>query len=115
MIRLLFLVAFLALAPTHAAAQSSNQQALPSFVGNDLHLLRVADSDSIAAASAWMDWRTPQGLQDPSPVEFLGGVQDMAAGSHAYFAVDLAPGDYALMSEVPDPAGMGLVLPFSVE
>ncbi len=91
------------------------QQALPSFVGNDVHLLRVQDADSIAAASNWMDWRLPQGLQDPSPVEFLGGVQDMAAGSHAYFTVDLAPGDYALMAEVPDPVGMGLVLPFTVK
>lgn len=93
----------------------TEQQALPSFVGNDVHLLRVRDDQSVAAASQWMDWRTPEGLQDPSPVEFLGGVQDMPAGSHAYFTVDLAPGNYALMAEVPDPLGIGLVLPFSVE
>ncbi len=91
------------------------QQALPSFVGNDVHLLRVDGPASLAAASEWMDWRTPQGLEDPAPVAFLGGIQDMAAGSHAYFSVDLAPGDYALMAEVPDPLGMGLVLPFSVD
>lgn len=93
----------------------SEQQALPSFVGNDVHLLRVDNPASLTAASEWMDWRTPDGLQDPSPVAFLGGVQDMAAGSHAYFTVDLEPGDYALMAEVPDPLGMGLVLTFSVE
>jgi hypothetical protein len=93
----------------------TEQQALPSFVGNDVHLLRVDAPGSLAAANDWMDWRTPEGLQDPSPVVFLGGVQDMAAGSHAYFTVELTPGDYALMAEVPDPLGMGLVLPFSVE
>lgn len=93
----------------------SEQQALPSFVGNDVHLLRVDDPASLTAASEWMDWRAPQGLQDPGPVVFLGGVQDMPAGSHAYFTVDLEPGDYALMAEVPDPLGMGLVLTFSVD
>lgn len=101
--------------PNTIRVNVEEQQALPSFVGNDVHLLRVDDADSLAAASAWMDWRTPQGLQDPSPVIFLGGVQDMPAGSHAYFSVDLAPGDYALMAEVPDPLGMGLVLPFNIE
>ena len=62
-----------------------------------------------------MDWRTPQGLQSPSPVTFLGGIQDMAAGGHGYFTVELEPGDYALMAEVPDPLGTGLALTLTVD
>ncbi|MFV8816868.1 hypothetical protein [Haliea sp. E17] len=91
------------------------QQALPSFVGNDVHLIRVASAVDTALADAWMDWRTQDGLQDPAPVEFLGGLQDLPAGSHGYFTVDLAPGRYAFIAEMPAPLAAGFVLPFSVE
>jgi hypothetical protein len=90
------------------------QQALPSFVGNDVHLMRVDDENSIAAADAWLDWRTRDGLEDPSPVTFLGGINDLPAGSHGYFTVDLEPGDYALIAEMPGPQAAGFVLPFTV-
>ncbi|MEJ2604505.1 MAG: hypothetical protein P8172_14675 [Gammaproteobacteria bacterium] len=90
------------------------QQALPSFVGNDVHLMRVDDADDIAEVNAWMDWRTANGLEDPAPAVFLGGINDLPAGSHGYFTVELVPGDYAFVAEMPDPRGSGFVLPFSV-
>jgi len=91
------------------------QQALPSFVGNDVHLMKVDNAESIALADGWLDWRTKDGLEDPAPVVFLGGVNDLPAGAHGYFTVDLEPGDYAFIAEVPGPQAAGLVLPFSVE
>jgi hypothetical protein len=90
------------------------QQALPSFVGNDVHLMRVDDENSIARADAWLDWRSPDGLEDPSPVAFLGGINDLPAGTHGYFTVDLEPGDYAFIAEMPGPQAAGFVLPFTV-
>jgi len=90
------------------------QQALPSFVGNDVNLMKVDNADSIDLANDWLDWRTKNGLEDPSPVVFLGGLNDMPAGSHGYFTVDLQPGDYAFISEMPNPAAAGFVLPFTV-
>ena len=90
------------------------QQALPSFVGNDVHLMRVDGPDSIALADAWMDWRSPDGLEDPAPVTFLGGINDLPAGAHGYFTVDLEPGDYAFIAEMPGPEAAGFVLPFGV-
>jgi hypothetical protein len=90
------------------------QQALPSFVGNDVHLMRVDDDQSIALADAWMDWRTRDGFEDPSPVAFLGGINDLPAGSHGYFTVNLEPGDYAFIAEMPGPQAAGFVLPFTV-
>jgi len=90
------------------------QQALPSFVGNDVHLMKVESEDDIQRADAWLDWRAKDGLEDPSPVIFLGGVNDMPAGSHAYFTVDLQPGDYALIAEMPSPAETGFVHRFTV-
>ena len=91
------------------------QQALPSFVGNDIHLFRVDGEQSIARAEAWMDWRTKRGLEDPSPVIFLGGLNDMPQGTHGYFTVDLEAGDYAFISEVPAPRELGLYLPFTID
>ncbi|MEJ2402180.1 MAG: hypothetical protein P8Y52_12420 [Xanthomonadales bacterium] len=91
------------------------QQALPSFVGNDVHLLRVDDETSLAQANAWLDWRTPDGLEDPAPVTFLGGLNDLPAGAHGYFTVDLEPGGYAFIAEVPDPLASGFVLPFTID
>lgn len=90
------------------------QQALPSFVGNDVHIMRVENDESISQADAWLDWRARDGLEDPSPVAFLGGINDMPEGSHAYFTVDLQPGNYAFIAEVPHPQELGLVLPFTV-
>jgi len=91
------------------------QQALPSFTGNDVHLMRVDDETSVVSADAWMDWRKARGLEVPSPVTFLGGIEDLPAGSHGYFTVDLEPGDYALIAEIPGPVAAGFVLPFTVK
>ena len=91
------------------------QQALPSFVGNDVHVMRVDDAESIARANSWMDWRTKGGLEDPSPVLFLGGINDLPAGMHGYFTVEMVPGDYAFITEMPAPQAAGFVLPFSVK
>jgi len=90
------------------------QQALPSFVGNDVHLMRVDSEDSIGDADAWLDWRAKEGLEDPAPVTFLGGINDMPAGSHGYFTVDLEPGRYAFIAEMPHPQAAGFVLPFTI-
>ena len=90
------------------------QQAFPSFVGNDVHVMRVDNAESITSADAWMDWRTKDGLEDPGPVTFLGGINDLPAGMHGYFTVDLAPGDYAFIAEIPGPQAAGFVLPFSI-
>ncbi|MEJ2258201.1 MAG: hypothetical protein P8X98_14650, partial [Woeseiaceae bacterium] len=67
-----------------------------------------------AEVNAWMDRRTANGLEDPYPAVFLGGINDLPAGSHGYFTVELVPGDYAFVAEMPDPRGSGFVLPFSV-
>lgn len=91
------------------------QQALPSFVGNDVHIMKVDNDESIAVAGDWLDWRNKNGLESPSPVLFLGGVNDMPAGTHSYIRVDLAPGDYAFIAEVPNPQELGLVLPFTID
>jgi hypothetical protein len=87
----------------------------PSFVGQDVHVIRINTDTDIQAALDWMDWQKPQGLLVPSPVTFIGGINDvMPAGSTAYFTVDLSSGNYAFISETPEADKKGLLLEFEI-
>ena len=90
------------------------QQAFPSVTGNDIHLMKITSADDARAANDWMDWRKTHGLESPAPVKFLGGINDLPAGTHGYFTVDLQPGDYEFIGEQPDPKATGFVLPVTV-
>ncbi len=92
----------------------TEQQAFPTFVGNDVHVVRLNTNDDLATAGAWLDWREPDGLETPAPVTFLGGINDMPAGKHGYIHLDLEPGNYALIGEVPKAQESGFTLPFTV-
>lgn len=96
-------------------AQFRDQQVYANFVGHDAHVFRIDDDTDLDAVARWMDWRNPEGFETPAPAMFLGGVNDMPAGSTTYFSMDLEPGDYAFIAEVPDPQEHGLLLRFSVE
>lgn len=100
--------------PNTIRVDYKEQQSFPSFTGNDIHLMRVAEESDRQAASDWVDWRKPHGLETPTPVEFLGGLNDLPAGKHGYFSVNLEPGDYAFIGEQPDPQATGFILPVSV-
>jgi hypothetical protein len=91
-----------------------DQQVYPNFVGHDVHVVQLGVVVDPGAVKAWMDWRQKDGLQTPAPAVFLGGVNDMPAGSTAYLRLELEPGDYAFVAEVPSPGEQGLWLPFSV-
>jgi hypothetical protein len=96
-------------------AQFRDQQVYANFVGHDAHVFRIDEDTDVDAVARWMDWRDPVGFETPAPAIFVGGVNDMPAGATTYFSVDLEPGDYAFIAEVPDPHEHGLLLPFTVE
>lgn len=87
-----------------------------NFVGHDVNLVRIDENADISILEAWMNWADPKGLISPAPegFTFLGGVNDMVAGSTGYFEVNLAPGHYALISEVPMARSKNLFKPFVV-
>ena len=91
------------------------QQTFENFLGNDVHVVKLDEDGDLNRAAEWMDWRKPEGLQTPAPVTFLGGLNDMPEGSVGYFTVDLSPGEFAFITESPDPIGQGLFLRFSIE
>ncbi|WP_445381349.1 hypothetical protein [Robiginitalea sp. IMCC43444] len=83
-----------------------------NFVGHDLNLVAMTPNADLQTLEAWINWATPKGLMSstlPEGFTFLGGTNDSPAGSSQYFEVELEPGQYVLISEVPDAASKGLL------
>ena len=85
-----------------------------NFVGHDVHLARIEDGVDLEALEQWMDWTQPDGLQTPAPVRFVGGLNEMPAGSTGYVHVTLEPGTYAWIAEVPGAGEKGMLRTFTV-
>lgn len=87
--------------------------------GHNAHLVRLDDKNndtSLDELAAWMDWRQKGALavRAPEGAEFLGGTMEMLGGETAYYTVNLKPGDYAWIAEVPEPDEKGMLKTFSV-
>ena len=96
------------------AVRFVDQTVHENFVEHDIHLVRITDDVDIAELERWMDWRQPMGLQTPAPAVFLGGSNEMPAGTTGYFTVVLESGDYAWVSEVPGSSDKGMLKLFSI-
>ena len=102
-------------AGSHIVGVSYSDQTLhENFLGHDVHLVKVNHDTDLEQVVQWMDWREPTGLQTPTTTEFLGGVHEFPAGEIAYFHVELEPGKYAWISEVPNALEKGLLVEFEV-
>ncbi|MGA8854424.1 MAG: hypothetical protein WB492_09635 [Christiangramia sp.] len=99
------------------AVNYGEQKQHENFVMNDVHLVWVDEGADMAKLNGWMNWADPKGLQTPAPegFKFLGGMQEMKDGDTGYFTANLRPGNYALISEVPDPQSKGLLKTFTVK
>ena len=96
------------------AVHFADQKTHEHHLGHDVHLARMKDDTEFAAILRWMDWTQPEGLETPAPAEFLGGTHEMPAGETGYFTVDLEPGHYAWIAEVPDAETKGMLTRFIV-
>lgn len=88
-----------------------------NFVGHDLNLVKYNDGADLEILESWMNWADPAGLISPAPegFTFIGGVNDLPAGSTGYFEVDLEPGNYAFISEVPNALKKNLLKTFIIK
>lgn len=84
------------------------------FLGHDVNLVRLDDATQLDELATWMNWTLPTGLETPAPAIFLGGVQEMPAGSTGYFNVRLKPGSYAWIAEVPNPQEKQMLKTFTI-
>ena len=96
------------------AVHFEDQKTQEHFAGFDLHLARLQETTDLNQLADWMNWMLPEGLQVPAPAEFLGGVQEMPGGKTAYFKIELRPGRYAWVSEVPDPSSKKMLKVFTI-
>jgi len=87
-----------------------------NFLGHDINIVKLEDEADLKDLEAWMDWRDPRGLIEPAPkgFSFLGGVNDMPEEGIGYFTVNLEPGKYALISEVPNASEKNLLKTFVI-
>lgn len=87
-----------------------------NFVGHDINLVKIDKNTDLKELEAWLNWADPKGMVSPAPqgFTFLGGVNDMPAGSTGYFEVELDPGNYVLISEVPNAITKNLFKPFVI-
>ena len=86
------------------------------FVGHDINLVKLDENANLKALENWMNWADPKGLIEPAPsaITFLGGANDMPAGSIGYFTATLETGSYALISEVPNSLSKNMLKTFVV-
>lgn len=87
-----------------------------NFVGHDINLVKLNENADLKVLENWMNWADPKGLIEPAPsnMVFLGGVNDLPAGNKGYFTIDLEPGNYALISEVPNTSGKKMLRTFTI-
>jgi len=87
-----------------------------NFVGHDINLVKLDKNINLETLEKWMNWADPEGLISPAPQGFifLGGVNDMPAGSTGYFTLTLEAGNYALISEVPNASSKKMLMSFTV-
>jgi len=96
-----------------------DQIAHEHLLGHNVQLLKLSDATDhnlLTDVAEWMDWRTPGSLvnRGPEGVQFLGGSMEMIAGGKAYFHVDIVPGEYAWIAEVPNPEEKNMIYRFKV-
>lgn len=101
--------------PQTVAVHFEDQTVYEHFLGHDVHLVRLRNDTDLETLGSWMNWMGPDGLETPAPADFLGGTEDLAAGETAYFTVNLAPGRYAWISEVPSPGAHGMLKLFTIK
>lgn len=101
------------------AVEVSDQKQYDNLVGHDVNLIRLDRDGQTGPVNDWMDWRDPEQLisDGTEPEPFLGGVKDIWTKDlprTGYFHVGLGAGEYAWVSEVPDPDSKGLLETFTV-
>jgi hypothetical protein len=83
---------------------------------HELNILKLAPGASVGDVMAWAP---DQGT--PPPFEAVGGMNGLSQGVDDYMTIQLDPGEYVAICNIPDPASglphsqLGMIQPFTVE
>lgn len=83
---------------------------------HELNILKLADGASISDLQSW----SPES-GTPPPFEAVGGMNGLSQGEADYVTIDLEPGQYVAICNIPDPGSgvphsrLGMVRPFTVQ
>lgn len=93
-----------------------DQKLHENFLGHDINLVKIEDGVYVKTLVNWINWAEPKGLISPAPegFTFMGGVNDMPAGSTGYFTATLQEGNYVLISEVPNADSKNMLKAFTI-
>lgn len=94
-----------------------DQKVYEHFVGHDINLVKSETNAPLDSLILWMNWMNPRGLRSPAPkgFTFLGGMNNLSGGEKGYFEAHLEPGNYVLISEVPEAHEKHLMHTFSIQ
>jgi hypothetical protein len=83
---------------------------------HELNILKLAPG---ASTSDVLAWQPDQGT--PPPFEAVGGMNGLSQGVEQYMTLDLQPGEYVAICNIPDPESgtahsrLGMIQPFTVK
>lgn len=94
-----------------------DQKVYEHFLGHDINLVKYETKAALDSLVSWVNWMETNGLRTPTPkgLTFLGGMNNLPEGGKGYFEVDLSPGNYVLISEVPEANKKKLMHTFSIK
>lgn len=106
-------------ASTRWVSRFGTRRSTSHLLGHHFHLVRLDGGTTVDDVNGWMNWMSPEGLvaDATEPGTFLDGAQtvltqrllDGDATERVYVHVNLRPGGYAWVSEVPDQKEKGLL------
>ncbi len=93
-----------------------DQNKYETMLGHDINLVKLESLDLLDTLAHWVNAGDITSFRTPAPegLNFLGGVEDLPAGATGYFGASLRPGEYVLISEIPNALDRGMYKTFSV-
>ena len=93
-----------------------DQKQYETLLGHDVNLVKLDNLNLVDSLNIWINAADLNQFRTPAPkgIQFLGGVNDISNKKSGYFTVNLSPGIYAFVSEVPNAKSKGMLKTFTI-
>lgn len=89
----------------HTVAVHFEEQPEEGF-GHNVHVVQLEPDTEVDEVIRWINFMEPDGLMQPTPGTFAGGMHILPEGATGYFKIDLEPGRYLFLSEYTSHEGV---------